>query len=89
MVKAHVVGLSIGATLGQVFALDYSDRLHSLSLMRGAALDVDFVGNIGQAFSGEKIEFEASDFQLREQRCIDHAGTWALSSRGLAASDSR
>ncbi|WP_326838290.1 alpha/beta fold hydrolase [Halomonas sp. 328] len=118
--KAHVVGLSIGATLGQVLTLDHSDRLHSLTLMCGAALDVDFVGNIGRAFSGEsspdglplpnkevlealsaratpsesmeeeldrrvkewgllsgeKLEFDAADFRLREQRCIDHAGTW-------------
>ncbi len=89
--------------------------------MCGAALDVDFVGNIGRACSGEgspdglplpskevlealsaratpldsmeeeldrrvkkwallsgkKLEFDASDFRLREQRCIDHAGIWA------------
>lgn len=51
--KANVVGFSIGATLGQVLALDYSDRLYSLTLMCGAALDVDFVGNMGRAFSGE------------------------------------
>ena len=51
--RAHVVGLSIGATLGQVLALDYPERLHSLTLMCGAALDVDFVGNIGRAFAGE------------------------------------
>lgn len=118
--KAHTVGLSIGATLGQLLALDHPDRLHSLTLMCGAALDVDFVGNIGRAFSGEsspdglplpkkevlealsarakpsetmeeeldrrvrewgllsgeKLEFDASDFRLREQLCIDHAGTW-------------
>lgn len=119
--KAHVVGLSIGATLGQVLVLDHSERLYSLTLMCGAALDVDFVGNMTRAFSGEsspdglplpkkevlealsqratpfsnkeeelerrvnewsllsgnKIEFDESDFRQREQRCIEHAGTWA------------
>lgn len=118
--KAHVVGLSIGATLGQVLALDYPERLASLTLMCGAALDVDFVGNIRRAFSGEsspdglplpkkealealsartkpsesleeelnrrvnewrilsgdKLEYDETDFRLREERCIDHAGTW-------------
>ncbi len=88
--------------------------------MCGAALDVDFVGNITRAFSGktssnglplpdkkvlealsersnpsgsieeeldrrvrewrllsgDKIEFDESDFRLREQQCIEHAGTW-------------
>lgn len=118
--KAHVVGLSIGATLGQVLALEHPERLYSLTLMCGAALDVDFVGNIARAFSGEsspddlplpnrevlealsqratpsntmeeeldrrvkewsllsgnKLEFNESDFRLREQRSIEHAGTW-------------
>lgn len=118
--KAHVVGLSIGATLGQALAIDHPDRLYSLTLMCGAALDVDFVGNITRAFSGEsspdglplpkkevlealsqrgtpsntmeeeldrrvkewsllsgnKLEFDESDFRLREQRCIEHTGTW-------------
>jgi pimeloyl-ACP methyl ester carboxylesterase len=118
--KAHIVGLSMGATLGQVLALDHPDRLHSLTVMCGAALDVDFVGNIARAFSGEsspdglpvpnknvlealseratpsesieeeldrrvrewrllagnRIEFDESDFRLRERRCIDHAGSW-------------
>ncbi|MBQ0746601.1 MAG: hypothetical protein KBT82_13540 [Marinobacter sp.] len=26
--------------------------------------------------SGNKLEFDESDFRLREQRCIEHAGTW-------------
>lgn len=54
--RAHVVGLSVGATLGQVMALDHPDRLHSLVLMCGAALDVDFVGNIVRALSGEQAQ---------------------------------
>lgn len=54
--RAHVIGLSLGATLGQVLALDRPSRLHSLVLMCGAALDVDFVGNMQRAFSGEAAE---------------------------------
>jgi pimeloyl-ACP methyl ester carboxylesterase len=51
--ESHLVGLSLGATIGQVLALDYPQRLKSLTLMCGAALDVDFVGNIARALSGE------------------------------------
>ncbi len=51
--SAHVVGLSMGGTLGQLFALDYRERLRTLTLVVTAALGVDFVGNIQRAFTGE------------------------------------
>lgn len=51
--KAHVVGLSLGGTIVQVLLIDHSSRLISAVIMMTAALDVDFVGNIGRAYSGE------------------------------------
>ncbi|AUS81784.1 alpha/beta hydrolase [Actinoalloteichus sp. AHMU CJ021] len=51
--SAHVVGLSLGSTLGQLLALDHPERLRGLTLMLGAALDVDFVGNLRRAHTGE------------------------------------
>ncbi|HEV3360926.1 MAG TPA: alpha/beta fold hydrolase [Pseudonocardiaceae bacterium] len=50
---AHVVGLSLGGTITQLLALDQRSRLRAMTVMLTAALDVDFVGNIGRAMRGE------------------------------------
>ncbi|WP_199444125.1 alpha/beta fold hydrolase [Umezawaea beigongshangensis] len=51
--RAHVVGFSLGCTIGQVLALDHPDRLLTLSLLAGAALDVDLAESTRCAHSGE------------------------------------
>ena len=50
---AHVLGMSLGGTLGQLLALDHRSRLLTLTVTMTAALDVDFVGNLGRALRGE------------------------------------
>ncbi|MFD0549721.1 alpha/beta fold hydrolase [Streptomyces rectiviolaceus] len=51
--RAHVVGLSMGATIAQVIALNHHDRLSALTMMLGGGLDIDFDGNIERAMRGE------------------------------------
>lgn len=51
--RAHVVGLSLGGSIGQILALEHRERLLTLTVMMTAALDVDFAGNIGRALRGE------------------------------------
>lgn len=52
---AHIVGLSMGTSLAQVMALNHPDRVRSLTLMLGGALDTDFDAAIEAAFRGEPL----------------------------------
>ncbi|GAA2248192.1 hydrolase [Streptomyces ruber] len=49
----HVVGMSLGHTIGQLLALDAPKRLLTLTVMLGGALDVDFDADIEAALRGE------------------------------------
>ncbi|MFH0520360.1 alpha/beta fold hydrolase [Streptomyces sp. M41] len=51
--RAHFVGMSMGAVLCQLVALDHPQRMLSMSMMLSGALDVDFPGNIRRAMTGE------------------------------------
>ncbi len=51
--RAHLLGLSLGGSIGQILAIEHRERLRTLTVMMTAALDVDFAGNIGRALRGE------------------------------------
>jgi pimeloyl-ACP methyl ester carboxylesterase len=51
--QAHIVGLSLGGSLTQAVVLDHPNRFLTATVMLAAALDVDFVGNINRAYTGE------------------------------------
>ncbi|MFJ8229484.1 alpha/beta fold hydrolase [Streptomyces sp. NPDC094448] len=51
--RAHFVGMSMGAVLCQLVALDHPQRMLSMSMMLSGALDVDFPDSIRRAFANE------------------------------------
>ncbi len=51
--RAHVFGMSMGGSIGQILAIEHRERLLTLTVTMTAALDVDFVGNVGRALRGE------------------------------------
>ncbi|MFV2104672.1 alpha/beta fold hydrolase [Micromonospora sp. LOL_024] len=55
LAAAHVVGMSMGTSLAQVMVLNHPDRVRSLTLMLGGALDTDFDAAIEAAFRGEPL----------------------------------
>ncbi|MGI5270334.1 alpha/beta fold hydrolase [Nonomuraea sp. CA-218870] len=58
---AHVVGMSLGHTIGQLLAVDHPGRLLSLTVMLGGALDVDFDAAIENAADGSTDAGNAAD----------------------------
>jgi pimeloyl-ACP methyl ester carboxylesterase len=66
--KAHVIGLSMGTSLAQVMALNHPDRISSLILMLGGALDTDFDAAIEAAFKGETL---VNGLPVPTQRFLD------------------
>lgn len=51
--RAHFAGMSMGAVLCQLVALDHPQRMLSMSMMLSGALDVDFPDSIRRAMAGE------------------------------------
>nr|Q54809.1 RecName: Full=Rhodomycin D methylesterase DnrP; AltName: Full=10-carbomethoxy-13-deoxycarminomycin esterase; AltName: Full=4-O-methylrhodomycin D methylesterase [Streptomyces peucetius]AAA99002.1 10-carbomethoxy-13-deoxycarminomycin esterase [Streptomyces peucetius] len=65
---AHVVGMSLGNTIGQLLALDAPERLLTLTVMLGGALDVDFDADLEAALKGEP---SVSGLPVPSQRFLD------------------
>jgi pimeloyl-ACP methyl ester carboxylesterase len=66
--RAHVIGLSMGTSLAQVMVLNSPDRVRSLTLMLGGALDTDFDAAIEAAFRGEST---VNGLPVPTQRFLD------------------
>jgi pimeloyl-ACP methyl ester carboxylesterase len=50
--RTHLLCFALGAAVGQLIALEYPDRLHSLIMTGAAALSVDFFESCECAYSG-------------------------------------
>ncbi|MFI9505127.1 alpha/beta fold hydrolase [Nocardia sp. NPDC052566] len=51
--RVHLVCFALGAATGQLIAVDYPDRLRSLTMTGAAALSVDFFNSCDCAYSGK------------------------------------
>ncbi|MGW6460281.1 alpha/beta fold hydrolase [Streptomyces sp. NPDC055078] len=80
--RAHVVGMSMGSVLCQLIALDHPQRLLSISMTHGGALDVDFPGNIRRAFAGEP---SADGLPLPQERFLRALAVMNETVDGVAA----